>query len=639
MQQQDAIKLANRLRKTGEKHKDYERVVKLADDYMALITGEGIDRMMAQFVMRESEELFQQRVKFTQAITPAIASSIMKPFYKVSRNDKVKIRIDFGDPEKNKAIIDMGLRFFGAKRSKNKGLRHWLSTRFVELTFTDPNAWVVTQWDKPDPDKTPEPKPFEITARQAVNFLRINEETKWLFAELEDTYTAANDLSTIEEKTKQMPGTKWVLYDQDWTIVTRIVDKDGLALEGWEQQPNELLFEETGKWYLQSYYEPKLGFVAAFRVGYDRDAFTLGRTCVNPFHPAMAFFKKSIKTVSELDLTMMLHVFPQKIQYVQKCMGESKVKTCHGGYVNGTAEKCGACAGKGYKIHTTAQDAILLPMPEDKEDMVDLEKIIVYKTPPIDLIKFMDEYTKGLKHEAHLAVFNSQIFSNPSIAKTATEIDDNMQSIYDTLEPFTEKVSEVHKEEIYIFAHLVAVAKPDDDSHENVHQYPGDLKLKTTTILLNELKLVNDSGAPSFMRDAISNDLAEIIYVGDEIGLLKYETKHRFFPFNGKTPDEIAMLVASNHVSEFTKVLYSNFEAIFKDIELEKPEFWLMKSYAKQWGIVQAKTQEYIDELAPEPLAIDFGQEKDPGIDDADPDPDADPNKGGGNPGEDDKEE
>lgn len=629
MLREDAIKLANKLRKTREKHKDYDRVVKLADDYMALITGEGIDRMLFQFVQREDATMFEQRVKFTQATTPAIASSIMKPFYKVSRNDKVKIRIDFKDPEKNKAIQDMLMRFYGAKRSKNKGLRHWLSTRFVELTFTDPNAWVVNQWDKPLPDKTPEPKPFEITARQAFNFSMINGELYWLFACLEDTYTVQDN----DYGSKQVPGEKLVLYDQDFTIVTRIVDKDGLALEGWVETPDEYIFEESGKWYMQSIYEPKIGFVAAFRVGYDRDAFTLGRTCVNPFHPAMAFFKKSIKTVSELDLTMMLHVFPQKIQYVQKCMGESKVKTCHGGYVNGTADKCTACAGKGYKIHTTAQDAILLPMPEDKEDMIDLEKVLVYKTPPIELIRFMDEYTKSLKHEAHLAVFNSQIFTNPTVAKTATEIDDNMQSIYDTLEPFTEKVSEVHKEEVYIFAHLVAVSEPDNSDNENVHQYPGDLKLKTTTILLNELKLVNDSGAPSFMRDAIGNDLAEIIYVGDEIGLLKYTTKHRFFPFNGKGPDEIAMLMASEHVSNFTKVLYSNFEAIFKDIELENPSFWLMKSYAKQWTIVQAKTEEFIAELTPEPLAIDFGNEKDPGIKDEDPDPNEDPNKGGGNPG------
>ena len=625
---QEAIDLAKSLAKSGETHQDYRRVVDMADDYMTLITGENMDRLLHQFVQRESTVMYDQRKRMTQAITPAIASSISKPFYKVSRNDKIKKKFDFKDPAKDMAVQNMADGFYGEKRKKTRGLDYWLKTRFVELTFIDPNAWVVVEWETPEASQIAEPHPFEVTSQEAVNFKYRNEELKWLFVKMSIKYDKLSDNGKIVKET----GIKWTLYEEDYTVVVCQVCPKKMKADGYELRPGEELVEMDKRMFLLSVYEPKLGFVPAFRVGYNRDEYTKGRTYVNPFHPAKAFFMKSIKTVSEMDLTMSLHTFPQKLQYVERCSGESRERPCHNGYVNGTLDKCQACKGTGYKFHTSAQDAILMPMPESKEEMIPLSDILVYKTPPIDLIKFQDEYTKSLKMEAHLAVFNSQIFVNPEaqVAKTATEVDANMQGVYDTLEPYTEKVSEIWKDIVYVFAHLAAVQNPEDA--DIVHQFPADPKLKTTAVLLAELAAINESGAPSFMRDAISDDLARIIYAGDELEHLKYEIKHRFFPFNGKTPDEIAMLVSSQYVSKFTKVLYANFEAIFNDISLENPGFYLMDSYSKQWNIVQEKVNEYMEELGEdEPLYIDFGTATDPGLNTEDEEDGA--SEGDGNPG------
>lgn len=613
MERNIAIEFAQSQVMSQERHQDYDRSVLLAEEYMRLITGEEIEALLSRFIKREDEELFEQRVRITQAITPAVASSIMKPFYKVSRNDKVRKRHNFQNPEKDASINEMIQTFYGSRRKKTRGLEYWLKTRFVELTFHDPNAWVVTEWEKVEPNQIPTPHPFEVSSKEAVNFRYVNDDLKWLFVKNNIKFEVLKTDGAVSKE----DGCKYTLYDEDYTVVVRQIDKKFYLSGGYELQENETIWEYEDKEYLITVYEPNLGFVAAFRVGYCRDGYTKGRIFVNPFHPALAFFRKSIKTVSELDLTMSLHTFPQKLQYVERCQGESKIKSCHGGYVNGTSEVCTSCKGSGYRIHTTAQDAILLPMPDDPMNSMKLDELLVYKAPPIDLIKFQDEYTKGLKLEAHMAVFNSTVFVNQDVmvAKTATEIDTNMESIYDTLEPYTEKISEIWKELIYVFAHLAAVDKPDAKENENVHQFPADLKLKTTAILLNELKLVNDSGAPSFMRDAVSNDLAEIIYNGDALGMIKHSIKHRFFPFNGKSPDEIAMLLSSEMVSKFTKVLYSNFEAIFTDIEKENPEFWVMESYSKQWNIVQDKTNEYMKELeVSEPVRIDFGSGRDPGL-------------------------
>ena len=54
--------------------------------------------------------------------------------------------------------------------------------------------------------------------------------------------------------------------------------------------------------------------------------------------------------------------------------------------------------------------------------------------------------------------------------------------------------------------------------------------------------------------------------------------------------------MSSQYVSEFTKVLYANYEAIFTDIEKQYPNFYQIE-YLKQWEILEAATKVYQDEL------------------------------------------
>ena len=57
-----------------------------------------------------------------------------------------------------------------------------------------------------------------------------------------------------------------------------------------------------------------------------------------------------VKANSELDLTMALHTFPQKIQYVSKC----KDLQCRDGKTVDGAGVCPSCHGSGYEIITSA---------------------------------------------------------------------------------------------------------------------------------------------------------------------------------------------------------------------------------------------------------------------------------------------
>jgi hypothetical protein len=616
MQLDAAIELITRQIKTDAKHRDYNRTTELADTYRTFITGDGIEKKLIQFVQREDAGLFAQRVQLTRSTTPAVASSIRQPFNKVIRNNRIKWDIKVPNEDKIGAIVKMASMFYGSSRSKNKGLDYWLTTRFLEMQFNDPNSWVVIEWDRPEDAATVvKTRPFEVPAEQAVNFFIANDEIKWLVVKQPISYIekAGND------RTKEIrkDGFRWTLYEETYTIVLEQAEPKHLQAIGYEYAPNETLVTIDKISYIQRIAEPKIGYVPAFRVGYKRDELTNGRTFVNPWHDALCFFEKSLKTVSELDLTQALHTFPQKLQYVHKCKGTPATETtarrsCNGGLAAGTQDICRACNGNGYKLHTTAQDAVLIPLPDSdpkNEDIIDLQKLIHYVSPPIELIKFQNDYALQLENQARQAVYNSQMFAQKTGGgitemKTATELDINYQSVYDTLEPFTEKYSEMWREIITIFA---VIASEPLEKIDITHEFPADPKLKNSEVLLTERKAAKESGAPAFLVETIDDDLASIIYTGDDLGMRKYRTKRRYFPFSGKNEDEIALLLASEFVPVENKILYSNFEQIFKEIQNDDPGFWAMK-VPEQDKIVSDKLAEWVEKInAAKPAPPMFG--------------------------------
>lgn len=606
----DALVLITRMIKNEEKHQDYKRTVDLAEQYRALITGDDIGAQLIQFIQREDKELFEQRCRLTKSITPAVAASVRKPFNKVTRNDRVKTSIKLSTKEREIIVQSMIKGFYGDSK-KSKGLDYWMNTRFLELQFGDPNSWVVIEWDAPNDEVTPvEPRPFEVKACDAINFYVVNDNVKWLFISQCIEYKEAGHTDLAP---KVRNGTRFTLYDEDITVVFEQVDRAYLTESGYQLEKGEELVDIKADTYLVKLYNPNLGTVPAVRIGYNRDELTEGRTFVNPWHEGLCYFEKMLTTVSEFDLTMHLHTFPQKLQYVQKCQG-TESKKCNRGWEQGSSNvRCSSCKGTGYKIHTTAQEAILLPMPDDPKEMMDLSKIIEYKAPPIELIKFQNDYTLQLERQVHQSVFNSQVFvknnyagSNTQpggqpIEATATGVDMNMQSVYDTLEPYTEKASEVYIDFVTIFAILSGDVSKEDI--QIVRSFPADFKLKTSDALMAERKVARDSGAPAFLISTIDDDLAQIIYTGDLIGMQKYKVKNSFNPFPGKTDDEIALLLISNFVRKYDKVLYSNFEQIFKEIETEKIGFYVY-TLKKQIPIVEAKVAEFLAEVETAPAGI-----------------------------------
>ncbi len=559
-------------------HPNYKRVTELAKLYNSLVTGEGVEDLLKQFKTREDDAAFRQRVELTVSTTDALCSTLMNPFEKVLRTDPLVKRIESKDEQAIDILTDKLMDFYSSE-NQNSGLDYWLQTRFKSLSFLDPNSFMVLEWDAFDHNhERATPYPYEVPSAQAVRFEYKNNKLQYLI-----------DKKPIEYKEDDIKkkGFKYTFYGLGFVIAYERVP------DNYINKSNESTWKsKAGHRYAVREHDTGLEVVAAIVIGYVGDLRTNEVTYVNPFHAAISYFKKIVRRISEADLSNACHAFPQKFQYVQGCP-EPK---CRGGH-NVEGGTCLSCGGKGYILHTSAQDAIILPLPKHKDDMLDLDNLMVYKHPPIDLLKFQEEIIDKYEQKIHASVFNTLSLIKKTTVATATERDQDMDNVYDTLHPFAEKITAIWSNTVQNIAEITE-ANPDDLVIDM--RYPNDFKLKTIGHLIDDLKLANESNAPAFMRAKLNADIAEQTFVDQPEEFTRYQVKQRFYPFPGKTMDEVDGLLSTDYIPFRTKVLYGNFDMLFKRADKEHTGFWYFKP-DKQELIIDGYLDELVNELKPKP--------------------------------------
>jgi len=130
--------------------------------------------------------------------------------------------------------------------------------------------------------------------------------------------------------------------------------------------------------------------------------------------------------------------------------------------------------------------------------------------------------------------------------------------------------------------------------------FSKDFKLKSLDGYYADLKMMETSS--NFVKSSIEDDIARIKYADDPEALARYFTKRGFHPFPGESPETISLKMAQNYVPKFYKVLYSVYGFLFDEIEMENPGFYNLNK-EKQWAIIKAKVEEYMEE---EPPVIEF---------------------------------
>jgi len=387
------------------------------------------------------------------------------------------------------------------------------------------------------------------------------------------------------------------LNQTDSKLTGEDINRFDITSESFE---NGVRVKVNNQTFVVSVYQPNGKEVQAIRIGYKRDTETEGRTYVNPFHPALSRFMKSIKAVSEFDITTTAHVFPQKLQYVEACHGTNESSCNSGKDMNG--KSCSSCGGSGIIVHKSASDSITLPLPKRKEDMMELDKLLVYKTPPVDLIKFQKEYGDDLEQKSLTDVFVSESLARITGTMTATEKSIDMESVYDTLLPYANKYSSVWRK-------LVRMTAVFTDTQKGGlivrHNFPKDFKMKSVNALLNDLTVATNSDAPEFLKTEIAQDIAVKIYANNPEALKKYKIKQQHIPFKGKSPMEVQLVMNSELTPKNDKILYANFESIITELEkefIENEKNFFNLPFDKREEEITKKVDQYKERIKTEEL-------------------------------------
>lgn len=621
-------------------HRDYDYVVDYAKRMRRLITGVGLDADLQQFVGREEDKMFAQRLKLTQLITPSICASLMTPYWKIPRVNPVIDTIELNSakakPQANgvaKNNTDTTVTKTDSSEGQMEKLKeaianyyggesvdYYLDKRWMPHIFIDPNSFVLTTFDSFDNRfENAKPYPTEISCEDAINFEYANNVLQWLIVRKDIMYDEISVVAVAENKLNYVPTKKkgycYQIYADNDIIEYEQCDPMlhsgaiGDLIGGGVDEEGEKSFYfkfDNARVFRVSYYEPKAGMVQAKRVGVFQDLATDGRTRVSPLQPALPYLMKSIKAVSELDISVALHVFLQKIQYLPPCEGFEK-QACNGGHLlNG--EICPTCKGTGYQISTTSQDAITLTLPRDPQSAFKLNELVHYVQMPIEIVKFLDEFIDTLEKKCIKAMYNSELFSTDTVLPTATGVKTDMDSVYDSLYPTAQAYSAMRK---YIYK-LIAVLVDVPNANPQ-HKFPRDFKFRGLSELIFNLDSVSKSNAPMFIRQEINNDIAAIIFADKPDELKRVKVKQDFNPFDGKTTEEISTILADKKLSTAKdRLLWAMASRIFTEIEQEHPkdgEAWFYgMTYDKQKKIVDEKVQEIMDEIDGESQsAIQFG--------------------------------
>ena len=568
-----ALELLKTVIEKNTTHQDYKRVTELADKYYKMKTGDGITNLLRKIVTRETGEEFQQRCEITKSVVPSILNSTQLPFQKALRKTPLLREILYESSDKS---IELELKinsFWG-----QKSVEEYMEYAVIDYNYIDPNAFLITEFDEFDSNKVKaSPYPFVATSEEAIMFEYKNENLQYLIVKIPIKFM---------EKEAEKDGFKYTMY----------LGTDTIQLT--ESAVGTDKIEIDAKFYEYQEFQPKASKVPAQRFGYIRDAETKGRTFVSVFHSIMLLLEKLMKTDSELDLSTAMTAFPQRFAYVDRCSN----RECNGGKLLDGHTTCSNCNGTGQQpLHGGVKDIITLTIPKDIDKMVDLEKMLVYKGPPVELLEFNKDYINDLRILVHTMMFNNEIATRAEVATavTATEKNFGSDNMNDTLFPFARNYSSLWEFVVTDIATFTDLSK----GLTVHHKFPNDFKMKGVIELMNELKVAKDAGAATSTISAIEDDINEILYSDRPGDLKKIKIKSLMNPFRGYSEATVRLLISQGLTTEFNSVLWSNLESIFNELELETIDIYNMTLKLIR-DKVKSKTEEYIVQMkseVPEP--------------------------------------
>lgn len=536
----------------------------------SLYSGNGQDEILLKYREKESINQKEQRKRITISRTKHITKQIENVLNQLDVMDKPAISV-FSPNENVKEELSNYIYNYNIDNLAFELVKYY--------NLIDANAFLTCRQNQFDD--------IEFQPVESTN--------------LYDYYIYNNVIKFVIFKFERMIANKRKVYDYELYYddgIMKLTDKS-------ESEPTE---ETVEKYY---YSEIETNKIFSFRLGYLKDSTNEMKTCVSLLDSASQLFKSLIWQGSDMDVDIATHGIIQKFAYAQKCnystMIEDNHYECVSGYLynNGapTANKCSTCAGSGLQIHTTNQDIITFPLPDDGiQSPLRLSDLSHTIFAPTGTFEFKDKVLSRIKDEIMETVFNATVITKSEIAATATEKVIDLQGIYATLNQLGKQVSECF---IWMME-CVAEMKGYNDV-EFIHGYTLNLKLESVESLSLKRKALIDASAPIEVIKALDMAILQKQHIDSPQYLNRFVVWERYRPFSEKSDNVAMQILAGLPNTNKYKVLYNFWGKIKMDIETKYGDDFFDYSHERRVQIIDDEVKVIISEIeSQEPQRFTF---------------------------------
>lgn len=577
---------------TAARHPYYNHTHERREWCEMIAQGTGQNEELKKFRRFEDDDLAKQRDRLTVPLTKYVIERPRKYWKKVWRADRINFTTTSGAPkEKVAAFLSKFQRF-----ADRKGLEEWVNFTLEDLGVNDPNAWIIyDRVDRRDADlNTAETRvqPWVASCEEAVMWTKEMGRLDSLTLRFERPEVVVGKKGT---------ATTNVLQDFRFYFAGGIVTARQRGLTGVEQEGEALMeINVAGQTkpvqFFVRLWDNGTKEVPAAPAGAYADTATKRETFVPWYWPAEHVFTKLIRHTSSLDVTEALHLFAKRWEYTRACTFAGEEGSCEGrGYLgNNKNHTCPSCKGQGaVLVQATDQRVSYLKMPKSQTaaELLDLARLSYTEPVNIELANYLVARLTEDERRVWDAVFSAGMMdrADAGVPETATKTNYTYEDLYDVLYSFSQALCE-HIE----LAYRVGAQYEGLNDFQVSYQIPRDLKMKDIDTLLGELEKMRKSGAG---YDAMQAVRAQIIAKTAEFdkgrvaaALIRYE----WLPWDDKTAEETAQIVASRSPLDPQRVLWENWAEIFRQIEQEQtaPPFHEL-TRALQQAAIDKKVAEF----------------------------------------------
>lgn len=545
----------------GARHIHYDRTVKVADECFMYATGIGIEAKLEHFETNEEKDAFEVRRKLYKSIVKPVYNSVYSTYYKIPTSNAIQRSIRYPDNADAEVRLMDSLNSF----TQGESFQTFMDTNYFDIKKVDPNAFIVFEFKNFDNfSATAEVYPFIVRSQNAVEYKRDNKGLQRLCVQSEIMIKAPRK----SEKNKKgfkitcyLRGQVFELVEQYDRITSpdTIFERDGRLFANTEKS------KKTFELIIYDPYESE--YVQAVQVGAEQDISTFGETYVSELDCIHPLIDKMIKVDSEFDLVAALLAHPERWQYGEKCENES----CYAGKDRVTHATCTTCKGEIYTLPAPSSHVTnVAPFPDIDQQHVSLKDRVAYFHPPVEIIKWQEEFIENQIERLKELFYSSETFTNSQVSQTATKQTLDRENIYDKLYPAAVRKSRIEDQGIRIIAMILGIS----EGLVVETTVDRDFKLKTLDSYLQDLESLNRSGAGEIMTANIRERIIEMQNDGNPLRIARFKTIDRLIPFSAKSDKEIMMLRTSRHVRSLDLVKYDYAQVIMNDLERENQDLY-----------------------------------------------------------------